>query len=202
MVAVADHAARLARHDLGKRSLAVFERRTGQVPAVAVEQVEGEEDEVRGVAAGDPVLQFGKARGAVGGERDQLAVDQRALDRERGQRPRQRREFLGPVEPVAGDQPDRAALDPGQQPVAVVFDLVQPFRSVGRGVRRGGKLRDEPLGHRPLHARRACEPMRLSSPAWARRLPAGRRRSRRRAANPRPGRDRRRSRRSSARSRR
>ena len=37
--------------------------------------------------------------------------------------------FRSPVEPGAGQQPDRAPVQPGVHPVAVEFDLVQPLGS-------------------------------------------------------------------------
>ena len=82
VIAVAQHALRLRRNDLGESRLAILERRAGQVPAVAIEQVEGEEVQRVGLAAGNRVLQAGKARRAVGLEMNELAVDQRRIDRQ------------------------------------------------------------------------------------------------------------------------
>ena len=70
----------------------------------------------------------------------------------------QARQFRRPVIAAAGEQIDIAAVDPGQQPVAVEFDLVDPLlrirrRAVGgcgqlrrqhRGQLRTGRLRREP----------------------------------------------------------
>ena len=150
MVAVADHVRPIVRHDLGERLLALLQRKAGEIEAVEIEQIEGEEHEIVGRARGDPVLQIGKIRRAVGRQRDQLAIDQRAGDRQCGQRARQRREFRSPIEPVAGDQPCFALLDARQQAIAVILDLVQPFRAVRRGVDESGELRCDAFGHRDL----------------------------------------------------
>jgi hypothetical protein len=54
----------------------------------------------------------------------------------------------GPVVAALGDQADAVAvaLQP-QQPVAVVFDLVQPVRGVGDGGGSGRKAKVEGAGH-------------------------------------------------------
>ena len=159
MIAVAHHARRVGRHNFGERRLAGVQRGAGQVEAVPVEEIECEENEIVGAAGRDPVLQIGKARRAVGGERDQLAVDDRGLDRQSRHRPRERRKFRGPVEPVAGDQPSLTLVDAGQQPIPVVFDLMQPLRALGRLVDQGRQLRHDAVGHRPLPS--AGEPGRI-----------------------------------------
>ena len=55
---------------------------------------------------------------------------------------------MRPVEPGACQQPDRAAVEPGMHPVAIVFDFVQPFRSIGRLIDEFGKLRFHPSWQR------------------------------------------------------
>src|SRR6516162_8132963 len=62
VVAVAQYPLSVRRDDVGECRLAVFERCTGQVPAVAVKKVEGEEIQDSSLAAGDRVLQAGKIR--------------------------------------------------------------------------------------------------------------------------------------------
>src|SRR6516162_4314737 len=53
---------------------------------------------------------------------------------------------MRPVEPRAGQQPDRPPIQPGMHPVAVVFEFVQPLRPVGRRlVDQLGALRFYPL---------------------------------------------------------
>ena len=78
---------------------------------------------------------------------------------------RELRELGGPVEAVAGDQPDLAALNAGEEAIAVVFDLVQPFGTRRRRDRRGRQLRFEIDRHRRLS--RTGDPVR---PARGRRL--------------------------------
>ena len=136
--------------------------------------------------------------GAVGFEMHQLAVDHRVLDRQRREPRRQRPEFRGPVEPVAGDEPRLAAADPGEQAIAVIFDLVQPVAA------RPARL--PPRSRAAAAGRRACRPfLALECPPDR---PAARGCGRASAGTvprrsvPRPGRGRRRSRRSCGRSRR
>ena len=56
--------------------------------------------------------------------------------------------FRSPVEPGAGQQPDRAPVQPGVHPVAVEFDFVEPVWPVGRLVDDLGELRFDPAGKR------------------------------------------------------
>jgi hypothetical protein len=63
-------------------------------------------------------------------------------------RPNDRRVFMGPVEPRAGQEPGRAPVQPGMHPVAVEFDFVQPVRSFRRLVDEFGELRFHPTGER------------------------------------------------------
>ena len=74
-----------------------------------MQQVEGKKRQPAGRAGGDGILQGGKAGGAVWHRTDDLAVDQRRIDRKPGERLRQLRKFGGPVKAAAGDQPDLAA---------------------------------------------------------------------------------------------
>jgi hypothetical protein len=68
----------------------------------------------------------------VGGAAHCLAVD------DQGARPKARhclpdeREPVRPVIAPTGEQPDPVVLLPDDQPVAVVLDLVNPLRSLGR----------------------------------------------------------------------
>jgi hypothetical protein len=72
-----------------------------------------------------------------------------------------RRVFLGPVEPSAGQQLYRAAIEAGVHAVAVELDLVQPLVAFRRRVDELGQLRRDPLRqgrrvwtprYRPHHA--------------------------------------------------
>ena len=57
-------------------------------------------------------------------------------------------------QPGAGQQPDRAPVQPGMHPVPVEFDFVQPLRPFRRLVDEFVKLRFYPTGQR--RPRRAC----------------------------------------------
>ena len=85
---------------------------------------------------------------APGAPMDELTVDQRRVDRELAENMRKLGKFGGPVEPAAGDQPDLAMLDAGEQAIAVVFDFVQPFGAGRRRSRHRRELRLEADGHR------------------------------------------------------
>jgi hypothetical protein len=75
-----------------------------------------------------------------------------------------RRIFMGPVEPGAGQQLDRAAVEPRMHAVAVELDFVQPVVAVRRRVDQLGELRHDPFwqsgpgaaatGYRRRHAGR------------------------------------------------
>src|SRR5262249_57353353 len=76
-----------------------------------------------------------------------LAVDQAGADRERADRCDDEREACRPVDTVARQEMHATARAPGHQPIAVVLDLVNPVRALGRSGGRGGKARlDEARG--------------------------------------------------------
>src|SRR6266436_2922902 len=100
VVAVAQNPLGLRRNDLAQDRLAVFECGVGDLPAIAKEQIEGEEIQCTGLAAGNRVLQAGETRRSIGRQADELAVDQRRVDRQPNEALRQLREFGGPVEAV------------------------------------------------------------------------------------------------------
>jgi hypothetical protein len=55
---------------------------------------------------------------------------------------------MRPVEPGAGQQPHRAAIEARMHAVAVVFDFVEPLVAFGRRVDQLGELRRNPLQQR------------------------------------------------------
>src|SRR5260370_8787909 len=95
---------------------------------------------------------------------NEFAVDQRRVDRQLAEAIRERREFGGPIETAASDQPDLAVLDAGEQAVSVVFDLMQPFVSLGRLVRERGELRLDILEHGTSAS--PGEALKRNSPYW------------------------------------
>src|SRR6201984_1931353 len=78
----------------------------------------------------------------------ELAVDQRRVNWQPLEGMRKLWKFRGPVEPAAGDQPDLAMLDAGEQAIAVVFDLGQHCGPGRRRSRQCRELRLEAGGHR------------------------------------------------------
>jgi hypothetical protein len=56
--------------------------------------------------------------------------------------------FINPVEPGAGQQPDRAAVESGMHPVAVELEFVQPPGPFWPLVDQFGELRFHPGGQR------------------------------------------------------
>src|SRR5438132_3630385 len=81
---------------------------------------------------------------------DELAVDQRRVGRPLGERSRELGEFFGPIESVARQQMDLAVLDTGEETIAVIFDLVQPFGTSRRRGRHTRQLRLQLSWHRTL----------------------------------------------------
>jgi hypothetical protein len=85
---------------------------------------------------------------------------------------------MGPVEPGAGQKPDRAAIQAGMHPVAVEFDFVEPLRPIRRLVDESGELRFDPAGERhqlgaPPSTKRPRHVFRHDGARWRRSIPAG-----------------------------
>src|SRR5712692_2500271 len=91
-----------------------------------------------------------------------------------------RRIFMRPVEPGAGQQLDGAPVQPRMHAVAVELDLVQPFGAFRRRVDELRQLRPDPLRetgllgsrlarYRPRHAGRVCGLLRgaCASSRWS-----------------------------------
>ena len=73
-----------------------------------------------------------------------LAVDEGCLGRQRLHRPRNGGKALCPVQPLAGEEPDLATIQPGLDAIAVVLDLMKPPGTCGRpGNAQGKARRDE-----------------------------------------------------------
>ena len=104
--------------------LALLEPHLAQVPAVEVEQVEGEvDDRCRGVGAS---LKGLEARRPARQHRGDLAVEKCGARGQSADGARHLRKLLGPVLPVARDELHLSLVDPGHDPIAVVLDLVKP----------------------------------------------------------------------------
>ena len=119
-----------------EQRLAVEQRRPGEIEAFAIEQVEGEIAEAvaaAGFQIGLEIVETGKAVLVLD---DDLAVDQRRAEAELAERGGDRAEAIGPVERLAGGEPHRAPVDARLHAVAVVLDLVNPFRPARRPLAR------------------------------------------------------------------
>jgi hypothetical protein len=92
--------------------------------AAEVEQIEQEKHESIAIAAVRRILDQAEGGGAIRANAAQLAVEIGLLRRQRFDRGRDRRVFTGPVEPGAGQQPDRATVEPGMHPVPVELEFV------------------------------------------------------------------------------
>ncbi len=135
--------------------LALAERQVAEVRALGEQQVEGEEDQVAGLAVGERRLQGREVRRAVVVQRAGLAVDQAVRQGlgVAGDLPELRR----PVEAGAGLQRRMAVLDAQLQAIAVELDLVAPAGPLRRTVHRLGELRrHEPRKGRGLELRGGC----------------------------------------------
>ena len=80
--------------------------------------------------------------------RDHLAVDQRLLGRQPGDRLGNRRKFLLPVEPLAGQEPDVTVVQACLDAIAVELDLVNPARVVGSSLAYRCKARRNEIRQR------------------------------------------------------
>jgi hypothetical protein len=87
-----------------------------------VEKIEQEEDESSGVPAVGRQLDDAERSNAVGAYAAELAVEIGLAGIERCYGLGDRRIFMRPVEPGAGQQLDRPAVEPRVHAIAVVFD--------------------------------------------------------------------------------
>ena len=145
MLAVGEHAARLARQQFAQALLALAQRLLAQVFPVQARQVEQLIAERRLGAPCEAGLQRIEVTAAAA-QHHQFAVEFGIVGVEFAQRLDDIRQALGPVQAVAGPQP-RFAVDEGrQQPVAVPLGFVQPLPALGRRAHKLGELRVERLG--------------------------------------------------------
>ena len=93
--------------------------RVREILAVEVQKIEQEEHEAGGVAGVGRQLDHAERGDAVGAHAAQFAVEIGLARVERRHRPGDLRIFGGPVEPVAGQQPHLAMVEPGMHAEAV-----------------------------------------------------------------------------------
>ena len=124
-------ASRLVEH-LPQHLLPPLDRAAPQVVAVDVQQVEGVIDQPVRLAPRDRVVEEVEMRDAAIVGHGDLAIDDQLVPGG-GERGEGRAEGFRPVIPVAADQRQAAAaVDDGDQAMAVVLDLVQPALAIGR----------------------------------------------------------------------
>ena len=142
MLAEADRAAgRRIVEAAGEQGLAFDQRRSGEIVAVEVEEVEGVEDHALGPAGLQGLLQAGEDRHPGFVLDHHLAVDQRRAELQLFQSGSDAAELRRPVQTLAGEELDPVSVDTGLQAVAVELDLVDPFVALRGLGGRGGKAR-------------------------------------------------------------
>src|SRR4051812_37112910 len=82
-----------------------------------------------------------------------LTIDQEGSGAKPIDRLDDRREPTRPVMAAACDQPDASTVAPGHDPEAIVLDLMQPFRPLGRSGRRAWLARFNEAGDGPAGTR-------------------------------------------------
>ncbi len=129
--------------------LALVEPHLPEVPAVEVQEVEGEIDERRPSLGA--ALQGLEARRPVRQHRGDLAVEERRPRRQAADGAGDLRELLRPVLPVAGDEPHLPLVDSRHDAIAVVLDLVEPVVAGRRRLDHHREGQGLSLGQRPAH---------------------------------------------------
>jgi hypothetical protein len=109
-----------------------------------MEEIEQEQDEGGGVAVRRG-LDHAEGGDAVGAHAAELPVEIGLCSADRCQGIGDRRVFLRPVEPGAGEELHRAVVEPRMHAVAVEFDFMQPLVALRRRVDQLGQLRRDPL---------------------------------------------------------
>src|SRR4030088_1347239 len=97
-----------------------------------MEQIEDVVEEALALSGFERRLQSRKYRNAARILDHHLAVDQRGAGRKLGGGHRDVGKFAGPVEALAGEQADVAAVEPGLDPIAVELDFMHPALAARR----------------------------------------------------------------------
>ena len=130
-----------------------MQRLAPEIPAIEVEEVEGEQECVAGGARGERLLQRAKIRDPAMLDHG-LAVEIRGANGEHRGRLGDRGEPVGPIEAAPGQESHAAVLDAHMQPIAVPLDLVQPAVTRRHFVREARKTGFDELRERVLLCRR------------------------------------------------
>jgi hypothetical protein len=133
------------RHQLAQAFLALDQRRRADRLAIEMEQIEQKEGERVGIAAIGRGLDQAEGVRSIRAHPAQLAVETSLRRRQGGQCRGNRRVFVCPIEPSAGQQPNRPSIQPGMQAIAVELDFMQPLRPDGRFFDQLRKLRLDPV---------------------------------------------------------
>ena len=136
--------------DLRQQVLAIEQCHFGEVVSLAIEKIEREVAEPVAAAGLQVRLQVAQIGNPGGVLDDDLAVDQRRAEAELGERVGDAAKPRRPVERVAGQEPDLAAVDARLDAIAVVLDLVDPFVPARRLVAGRRQARVEECGKQAL----------------------------------------------------
>src|SRR5579871_3928200 len=127
--------------DALQQLFSIEQRRLGEVVSVAVKQVEHEVPEAVVTPGFQIRLQIVEAGKALFVLHDDFAVDQRRTEPKTEDCIRDAAKPRRPVERFAGEKPRLAAVEARLNPIAIVLDLVNPFRTARRLVAGRGKAR-------------------------------------------------------------
>src|SRR5215472_6444221 len=128
---------------------AFFPLRELRANGFAIEMKEIEQEERQSVATGvRRILDQAEGGPAVGPDPAQLAIEISLTGRKRRHRSGYRGIFMRPVDAGAGQQSDRALVQPRMHTVAVEFDFVQPLGTFRRLLHKLGELGLYPGRHR------------------------------------------------------
>jgi hypothetical protein len=134
-------------HDLGQHRPALDERSRSQILAVQLEEVEREQEAVKGVPGAQRRVKGEEVRHTIRSDHDGLAVHDRRADAQGRHSGDDRRKPVGVVEPRLREHLNDAFPDVALSPVAVVLDLVLPALASRNALRqRRLAWRDEPWG--------------------------------------------------------
>jgi hypothetical protein len=111
--------------DLLELGLALVERHLPDVATVQVQQVEGDQDDLRRLPL-ELVLQYGKIGGAVGGRHHDLAVDHRRRGLDVPGVVADFFESMRPIMAAPGEDLDGLVGQVNLDPVAIELDFVNP----------------------------------------------------------------------------
>ena len=116
--------------ELRQLGFARLDRFVPEIAAIKVQEIEHAVD--RRIVVLAPAKQL-EIREPVRVACDQLAVDDAGADRKRIDGRDDRRKPITPIEPAPRDEADALAVMMGEHAVAIMLDLMQPFRAARRG---------------------------------------------------------------------